>query len=636
MSGILILILALPPEVHEVAESVDWLSGQVPPSAQQAKPLPGGGLNPALVEMMNRALPESKGPPYIIGDTPNETLKITGTWEWNGDIFIVDSGVLLVQGGSLIVRGNIYAMDHGRFLIYDGTARYPQMFTYQWATVLTEDARMEVRRSVFDYNNLPYNLSASDNAYVIWDTVTTRGWTTAGCWGRPSVSLRKVNVAGEWLFADSCVATFKDIDTLLAWFFYGQGATVDFTFPGWNNISVFEMRDGIPGVSGIRYQVRIDTTRYCMWAAVIQPGCSVAFRDSRLRTVGIMGLGSDSQNLSGLVNGTSYVDFVLPMTDRYFRLVNTSVMTWSLYPADNFKLTFDHCIVGEVLTMDNAVAWGESYLLDGTGGHFEAGGNSFNIAIMTSMTCEIYTRDHGIAFLGLVGIPTAYGGIWARNTSRLILAECQFPGRPVAYDSSLIWVMGIDEPYYAGTQSYVPIIGTATIIQGPLAPWGRFDHYSIYWAPAEDTTNWHPIGNPHNNPVWRDTLAIWDTHGLGLGTYILKLVLCDDSPDSLAINDIIILNYEDTTGAVGEATGARATDLRVISGPRGTALELTLASGGRVELSLYDITGKRVSLLCARELEGGRHIFPVNAKPGIYLARLAAEGRAINRKLLIR
>ncbi|MEO0248326.1 MAG: hypothetical protein ABIN58_02060, partial [candidate division WOR-3 bacterium] len=134
-------------------------------------------------------MPESKGPPYIIGDTPNETLRVTGTWEWNGDVFIVGNGVLLVQGGTITVRGNIYAMDQGKLLIYNGTARYPQSFTYQWATVLTGNALMEAKRSVLDYNNLPYNLSAGDNAYIIWDTVTTKGWTTAGCWGRTIAGL---------------------------------------------------------------------------------------------------------------------------------------------------------------------------------------------------------------------------------------------------------------------------------------------------------------------------------------------------------------------------------------------------------------------------------------------------------------
>ncbi|MGB9589732.1 MAG: hypothetical protein ACPL68_02495, partial [Candidatus Hydrothermia bacterium] len=491
MTGILILLAALPPEVHWAMEAIDWTKKSEAPIARLGQRLPGYGLNSGLLNMMNGLSPESKGPPYIIGDTPNETLMVTGTWEWNGDVFIVGNGVLLVQGGTITVRGNIYAMDQGKFLIYDGTARYPQMFTYQWGTLITENGHMEVRHSVLDYNNLPYNLAAMDNAYVIWDTVTTRGWTTAGCWGRPMVGLRKVNVAGEWLFTDSCITTFKDIDTMLAWFFYGQGSVIDFTFPSWNNIGVFEMRDGIPGVSGINYQVRIDTTRYCMWGTIIQPGCDVTLRDSPMRTVGIMGLGVDSQNLTGLVNGMTYADFTLGMTDRHFRLINTSVMTWSLYSAEQFVMTFDHCIVGEVLTMGNAVAWGQSYFLDGTGGHFEAGGNSFNVAIAASMTSEIYTKESGIALLALVGIPTAYGGIWARNVSRIILAECQFPGRPVAYDSGLVWVMGVDEPFYAGTESYVPIIGIANIIKGPLAPRGGFDHYNMYWTPAEDTTTWH-------------------------------------------------------------------------------------------------------------------------------------------------
>ena len=634
MTGLFILVAALPPEVHEAMERIDWVGMPEATTVQACPSLPGRGLNPALLDMMNGIMPESKGPPYIIGDTPNETLKVTGTWEWNGDVFIVGNGVLLVQGGTLIVHGSIYAMDQGKYLLYDGTARYPQMFTYQWGTVLTGGSRMEARRSTFDYNNFTYNFLAQDSAIVEWDTLLMQDFTTAVCLGEPVVNMREVNLPGEWLYFDSTVVHFAQVDTMLNWFIFGQGSVIDFDFPLWENMDHLVMEDGVAGVSGIGYSVTLDTIGYCMWGTILQPGCNVTFRNSPMRTVGIMGLGTDSQNLNGLVNGMSYADFILSMTDRYFRLVNTSVMTWSLYPSDNFKLTFDHCIVGEVLTMGNAVAWGQSYFLDGTGGHFEANGNSFNVAFISSMTCEIYTKENGIALLAVVGIPTAYGGIWARNTSRIILAECQFPGRPVAYDSGVVWVMGIDEPFYAGTESYVSIIGTASIIEGPLALYG-FDHYNIYWAPVEDTSTWNPLDNPHDHPAWRDTLAVWDTHGLGFGTYLIKLVLWDDSPDSLAINDVIILNYEDTTGTVGEGPQVGKTDLAVLSGPSGTALELSLGLAGRVDLCLYDITGKRVSVICRSYLDAGQHLFPVNARPGVYFARLVVGGVAINRKLVI-
>ncbi|MGB9590653.1 MAG: T9SS type A sorting domain-containing protein, partial [Candidatus Hydrothermia bacterium] len=151
-----------------------------------------------------------------------------------------------------------------------------------------------------------------------------------------------------------------------------------------------------------------------------------------------------------------------------------------------------------------------------------------------------------------------------------------------------------------------------------------------------DTTTWHPIDNPHDEPVWRDTLAVWDTHGLPLGTYLVKLVLWDDTPDSLEINDVIILNYEDTTGTVSEEPAAGKTNLMVLSGSRATVLELSLTEPGPVELRLYDIAGKRVAVICEGYLEAGRHLFPVAAEPGVYFARLETESVTINQKLLIR
>ncbi len=614
-------LFGLPGVVHQAMDSIGPRITYARPELRSGQALPGNGLSSTLLELARTKdfKPEFKDTTYIIGDTPNETLRVTNTWEWAGDVYIINDGVLLVQAGTLIVHGSVWAMDRGQFIVQGGLVRYPQMFTYQWQTVLVGDARMQASSATFDYGGFSYSLFVGDSASLQWDNLSmTKGFTTASVIAQDTVniSLNHVNLAGEWLFWGPVQAHFSHIDTMLCWFPYDSGVVVDITLPPWENMEHLVMADGQPGISGLEYSVVLDTISYCMWGTIIEPGSDVTFRDTRMRSIGIMGTGTDSQDVSGLVNGSTYSDFTLGMTDRNFHLVNTFVNTWSLYPSDTFMLTFDHCIVGEVLTMGNAVAWGDSYYLDGTGGHFEATGNSFNFAFGGSMTCEVYTSENGVGLLAAMGIPVAFGGIWARNSSRLILIKCQFPGKPMAYDSGLVWVMSVDEPFYAATESNVPLVGSATIIEGPQALY-HFSHYNLYWAPESDTSVWHPIDNPHDQPVWKDTLAYWDTHGLDFGTYLIKLVMWDDSPDSLNVNNVVILNHEDTTGAVAETPQPARAQLL----PGHGCVYVILPTAQDMELRVFDPAGRMV-LEHKGVFDKGKHVFRMPDRAGVFTAIL--------------
>ena len=636
MLVILLLVLTLPREVHDAIKKIDWISlGSIPQYVEKGVPLPGYGLNRKLYELKkNKVEIPSKGL-LIIGDEPGETLKVTDTLEYYGNVMLINDGVLLVDSGTFILHGNIFAMDSSKYLVYNGIVRYPQMMTYEWFTYLLGKSRMEVHNSSFYYNGFPYTLGSSDSATLIWDSVYLADWTTGGCWRHASAILNHVNLAGEWLFADSIQASFSNIDTLLSWFYYGEGDTVDFAFPPWENMIHLVMSDTVSGITGIDYSVTLDTIGYSMWGTILKPGAHVTFRDSKIRTVGIMGEGADSQDVSGLVNGLSYDDFTLPMSDRYFHLLNTSVMTWSLYPADSFILTFDHCIVGEVLSMDYSQVHGESYYLDGTGGHFQADGNSLNIAILTSFTSEIYTTGNGVALLVSCAMPETYGGIWSRNSSIIVLANCQFPGVPHAYDSSFIYVIGIDEPFYAASGTIVPIIGTAEMIEGPYSLL-HFDHYNLYWALEGDTSIWNPIDNPHNYEVWKDTLGLWDTRGLPLGNYLIKLEMVNSYPDSFSILHMVILNREDTSGV--EETRETERILRITSlqkAPRRAHLKLTLPRKENIDLKIYDISGKLIKDLYHGNLNPGAHTFSITTNPGTYIAVLKYGRGVVRRKFVV-
>ncbi len=161
----------------------------------------------------------------------------------------------------------------------------------------------------------------------------------------------------------------------------------------------------------------------------------------------------------------------------------------------------------------------------------------------------------------------------------------------------------------------VGLRGSATIIEGPQSPW-HFSHYNVYWARAEDTSTWHPIDNPHTTPVYKDTLAYWDTQGLPEGDYKIKLVLWDQE-DSL---DIVV-------GIRLQEMGSEETDV-----PReaklwvsGGWVKLALPRAGEVKLVAFDPSGRLVRVLVDGKLERGEHAFKLSLKPGVYVLSLKGD-----------
>lgn len=83
------------------------------------------------------------------------------------------------------------------------------------------------------------------------------------------------------------------------------------------------------------------------------------------------------------------------------------------------------------------------------------------------------------------------------------------------------------------------------------------------------------------------------------------------------------------------ATAAPAASALALSGPNPfrsrTALALTLAAGGPVEATLYDVLGRRVATLHDGPLAAGTHTLSVDGSAfpaGVYVARVTGDGLA--------
>ena len=94
------------------------------------------------------------------------------------------------------------------------------------------------------------------------------------------------------------------------------------------------------------------------------------------------------------------------------------------------------------------------------------------------------------------------------------------------------------------------------------------------------------------------------------------------------------------TEAVNFPGAAREIELSVYPSPaRGSiTVDYTLNSDGRISISLYDLSGRRVSTVFDGETTAGRHDYSYDAAaltPGVYLVRLTTDAGTLTRRVVI-
>ncbi|MGB3479583.1 MAG: hypothetical protein WBB67_10515 [bacterium] len=465
----------------------------------------------------------------IVGDEPAETLNISGYFYNDGDIIVINDGVLSIKSADFNLDGNIITANQGQTIVDSSTLNFIQHYIYHHLIVVTDTAHFSITNSETSFSGYPFSVSIQGTSSFIMDNVVNQDWTTAGVAENATVYLDNVGITGEWLFTDDCSAQFKNVDNFLTWYFFPDSSVIDFTFPNGDTVYGFYFDSTLSNVSGIGYHVEIDSSTDCMWAAIPLRGSDATINDSELRVTGLMFEGVDSFTVSGLVNGLLYEDYTLPVPDRNYHLINTLVQTWNLYPDDTSYVELTSSIFGELCGFGNSYTLIQSAFCDGSGGHIEASYNSMVVVFLSSISADVITKQRGICFLGYCAMP--WGNIWVTGSSMLLLINTQFPEDPVVSDTSIVFVAAVTAPSNANTDDTVGIIGSAWIDAGPYHPLD-FDFYRLSYRLLGDST-WIPIGNEQYIEVRRDTLDYWNTVGLAPGTYEVRLVVKDNASDSV-------------------------------------------------------------------------------------------------------
>ena len=326
------------------------------------------------------------GDTLIVGYTPNDTLRITGNWTHIGPIIVLNSGVLIFKHANATIVGDIYVAGHGKAFSDSSSIYLPQQYLYQRSIVVVQNGYLNFSNTVFNYGGFSHSFVVRDSANAFLTNITNNDYTTTGLNGHANLTINGNNLTGEFIIDDYVNLHLRHATNALLWHQFPDTAVINHSFPNGTTVNSYVFNKTTPGVSGIEYNVQVDTSYNIQWSLMPVNGSNVTISNSTVRAVGLWFMGADSCTVSGLVNNSNYSNFTAPLTDRNLQFINSSVQTWSLYPMQSSVVNLSGSIVGEIGTEGTSKLTGTGYVVDGSGGYCWSSDFSFLINSNTTVT----------------------------------------------------------------------------------------------------------------------------------------------------------------------------------------------------------------------------------------------------------
>ncbi len=570
---------------------------------------------------------KSQGILYI-GNTPNDTLVVTGAWQNDGPVFVINDGVLIFNNAQANIAGFLLVGGTGKIIATNSSFFFPQQYFYEWGLEAVEHGQMYMRNCTLDFNNMAHTINVADSATLIQQNVFfTDNTTTTGLNNKATYIVDSANLVGEIVATDSIHLILQNVDTVIVWHQVRGGQGLTWTFPNGINLQHYAIGPDSPGVSGIQYAVEADNIKHFNWALMPENGSNVNISNSTIRSIGVLFSGTDTADVQGLVDNSTYTTSPTFFTDRTFTLTNCSVETWGIYPGDTSTVNITSCIVGEIGSGGMAQTNCTNLFADGSGGYVWANSKAFLSSSGCGLKCPIRAEQSGFAFSAFNSITAATG--YAIDSAILIMVQTPTISPPVAYDGSDVWV-GMLAPQAANAGDTVVLSGSAYILRGPTSHLMSFSsYYMAYQAPGSNSFT--IIGDTSATPVTQGTLVNWPTAGLAPGQYNLILIIKDNYGDSVTVNSAITLQ------PIGTAiTNIQNGDVNVYPNPAGNRLTIT---GNRIavnKITLVNMLGQTV--FNYNTVAGDKEPFNIDITTlptGIYLYRITSEnGQVVEGKVL--
>jgi hypothetical protein len=556
----------------------------------------------------------------FIGLTPGDSLHITGNYNFNGTILVVNDGKLVFEDCEAVINGDIIIFgDDAKVWMLNSTMHFPQSFIYQRGIIAAGSAELNVVNSTLDYYGLSHDLSIADNAVVNWTDVTKIGFTTCGLSSNARINIDGTNQAGEFNMMDNATANLSNATTILIWHHIPSPGNHDVVFPNGTSISNNEFSDINPGVSGIEYSYTIENCNDVMWGLMPEPESELTITDSKIRTVGVWFRNQPEYGVSGLVNNSHYSDFIAPLSNHNIHFINSDVQTWSLYMFHGADGNVSNCILGEIGTMGNSECTMQNCLIDGSGGYLFATDTSVLMSAFSYLNCNFQTSGNAFGIM-------AYGGqnmgkCIAFEKSIMILVQANLVQQPIYYDDAMMWYLYLDGPEQGNTESEVPISGSAWIEKASNYYPTEFGWYVID-CQIVGSDEWFPVCDTVYNEVFSDELCVWNTAGINPGYYNIRITMCDNTLDQ---NKIEAVRQVVLTNMMVYENDLEIGDFTIYPNPVLNGQEIFVLSNEHKIgfMEVYDLAGKKILDYCFEESSVNTCIKVNLPSSGIYFVKLS-------------
>jgi hypothetical protein len=285
---------------------------------------------------------------------------------------------------------------------------------------------------------------------------------------------------------------------------------------------------------------------------------------------------------------------------------------------DTVNLNVEGCIVGEVGSEANCSVTMTDVFVDGSGGYWWTNDQTFMIGESCTVMNDIRSNQNSLFIFAYCTLNQ--GEAIALDNSIMMIIQSQLPDAPVLYDGSCIWYSYVGNPSAAFVDTIVPISGSAWIDKTPSSQLMGFGWYQMYWQKSGDST-WQPMGERQYSKKRDEILANWDTHDLKPGLYYVKLVITDNTPDSIQNEAVNGINLLPRLFGVEELS-SNYFNARIFPDPvtEHSVIDFLLPWKEKIEISIVDLNGK-ILFYTNQEFEEGENLFPlgnINLPNGFY------------------
>lgn len=483
--------------------------------------------------------------------TGRGTLLVNGTLYQKGDVYITENGTLKVDNGTFHLAGNdtnIYLDKNGTCIFDNSLLHYVQHYVGQHNLIAGGNGCLEFVTSEVVCDGSIEFIHLVDNAsYSAVDTEFS-DWTTWYCHDNTVLSLKNVNYAGDIVFYDSPTLQFVNTHYVMPWLYFGEGAVVDYTFP--KDLTVTTTIDNtVDGISNISWTLTMENCSHVAWGINPYPKSDVTVRNSYLTMVLFRFTGEGEFDLQGIMRNNSYYkDETIPVKDRSFRLVNTTVKWWKVDVVDTFFLRADSIVFSEMVLKNNAKAYLTNSICEGQTIHLGATHDAFLYFSQGEVWSYVSVWNNAVMILQDSVVDWEKGKFIyqisniAHGNSRLYCLNSVLKEKPLAVDSALVMFTCITGPICCQPGDIITITGSAWIDAGPESGI-TFARYNLSWS--SNNTDWTVI-TESVTPA-EGILGVWDTSGLPEGVYRLRLHIwvhndtSDHPPDKYPVYRTITL-----------------------------------------------------------------------------------------------